>query len=98
MGIIVLTKIMLPCRQIDPLVFGDYPQSMRDALGDRLPKFTSEEKEELKNSFDFLGHNYYSAFYIKHVNPPENELERWFENDGGNIQLSKTEPTRLIFV
>eukprot|EP00250_Pteridium_aquilinum_P006361 c16304_g1_i1 orf=285-1916(-) len=69
--------------QIDPVVFGDYPKSMRDAVGDRLPKFTKEESEELKNSCDFLGHNYYTAYFIKNADVPKDPSQRWYGNDGG---------------
>lgn len=47
----------------DPLVFGDYPASMRKALGDRLPTFTKEQSELLKGSFDYLAINHYSSSY-----------------------------------
>lgn len=40
---------------------GDYPQSMREILGDRLPHFTSEEKEMIRGSSDFFGLNHYSS-------------------------------------
>lgn len=39
----------------DPIWHGDYPRSMREALGDRLPVFTDEEKVALVGSADFLG-------------------------------------------
>lgn len=47
----------------DPVYFGDYPASMRSRIGDRLPKFTDDEKEELKGSNDFFGLNHYSSQY-----------------------------------
>ncbi len=47
----------------DPIYFGDYPQVMKDRLGDRLPKFTEEEKELIKNSSDFFGLNHYTTMY-----------------------------------
>eukprot|EP01004_Peranema_trichophorum_P003377 NODE_2370_length_1601_cov_49.550744_g2037_i0.p1 GENE.NODE_2370_length_1601_cov_49.550744_g2037_i0~~NODE_2370_length_1601_cov_49.550744_g2037_i0.p1 ORF type:complete len:491 (+),score=100.98 NODE_2370_length_1601_cov_49.550744_g2037_i0:52-1524(+) len=47
----------------DPIVHGDYPQSMKEALGDRLPQFTVEEKIMLKGSVDFIGFNHYSSRY-----------------------------------
>ncbi len=28
----------------DPIYFGDYPESMKKNVGDRLPIFTNEEK------------------------------------------------------
>jgi beta-glucosidase len=45
----------------DPVVFGDYPACMRNALGDRLPRFTTEQSEMLQGSSDFLGLNHYST-------------------------------------
>ena len=38
----------------DPIWYGDYPQIMKDYIGDRLPSFTDEQKEDLKDSHDFL--------------------------------------------
>ena len=52
----------------DPFFFGDYPKEMRELLGDRLPKFTNKEREELMNgSTDFLGLNHYSTLYAANV-------------------------------
>ncbi|KAL5549714.1 hypothetical protein UlMin_004945 [Ulmus minor] len=48
-----------------PIIFGDYPQSMRLAVGNRLPNFTKTESKLLKGSFDFLGLNYYTANYAE---------------------------------
>ena len=49
---------------MDPLVFGDYPSSMRTLVGDRLPQFTKEQSELVKGSYDFIGLNYYTSFYV----------------------------------
>jgi len=48
---------------MDPITKGNYPKSMQSLVGNRLPKFSKEESEELKGSFDFLGLNYYSSSY-----------------------------------
>ncbi|CAE7742661.1 BGLU28, partial [Symbiodinium pilosum] len=48
----------------EPLYAGDYPELMRMRVGERLPKFTAEEKEALKGSNDFFALNCYSARYI----------------------------------
>lgn len=45
----------------DPVFKGDYPKVMRQRLGDRLPQFTKEDKEELMGSADFIGLNHYSS-------------------------------------
>jgi beta-glucosidase len=51
----------------DPLYkTGDYPESMRAQLGDRLPKFTPEESKLVLGSSEAYGMNSYTAFYIKH--------------------------------
>lgn len=47
----------------DPVYFGDYPQVMKDRLGDRLPEFTPEEAMMLKGSSDFFGLNHYTTMY-----------------------------------
>ena len=53
---------------MDPLTYGYYPRTMVDLLGPRLPKFTEEESHLLKKSYDFLGLNYYTGYYVKNVN------------------------------
>ncbi|KAG2309628.1 hypothetical protein Bca52824_029376 [Brassica carinata] len=49
---------------LDPLIFGDYPKTLRKNAGNRLPSFTRKQTEMIKNSFDFIGINYYSARYV----------------------------------
>ncbi|KAK2975113.1 hypothetical protein RJ640_000373 [Escallonia rubra] len=50
---------------MDPLYKGDYPDSMKDFLGCRLPTFTSEESQTVKGSYDFIALNYYTASYVR---------------------------------
>jgi beta-glucosidase len=50
---------------MDPLFFGDYPNSMRTRVGDRLPKFSAEEVALVKGSLDFVGINHYTTWYAK---------------------------------
>jgi beta-glucosidase len=57
----------------DPVYFGDYPQVMRERVGNRLPTFTEEEKKLLKGSSDFFGLNHYTTSYVLHVEEPEGE-------------------------
>ncbi|KAI5060344.1 hypothetical protein GOP47_0024764 [Adiantum capillus-veneris] len=66
---------------LDPILFGDYPSSMKTSVRTRLPVFTEDESKELKGSLDFIGLNYYTAYYVQ--NAPE-ELTpnlRWYETD-----------------
>ncbi|XP_023516689.1 furcatin hydrolase-like [Cucurbita pepo subsp. pepo] len=64
---------------LHPLVYGDYPVNML-AVGNRLPKFTDEERTLITNSFDFLGLNYYTANYAKD-NPNDVHPEPSYLND-----------------
>ncbi|KAH9321394.1 hypothetical protein KI387_016033, partial [Taxus chinensis] len=50
---------------LDPIVFGEYPSIMRKLVGKRMPKITEDLRHKLRGSFDFIGLNYYSAFYTK---------------------------------
>lgn len=42
---------------------GDYPEVMRERVGERLPEFTAEEKELLLGSSDFFGLNHYTTMF-----------------------------------
>ncbi|XP_031274813.1 beta-glucosidase 17-like [Pistacia vera] len=53
---------------VHPLVFGDYPKTMRYLVGNRLPNFTAQQSILVKGSLDFLGVNYYTANYAEDSN------------------------------
>ena len=57
----------------DPVWKGDYPAVMRERVGDRLPRFTAEEKNLLLGSSDFFGLNHYTTMYASE--PAEEESE-----------------------
>ncbi|KAL0364916.1 UNVERIFIED_CONTAM: Beta-glucosidase 4, partial [Sesamum angustifolium] len=63
---------------LDPICFGDYPETMREKLGDRLPKFSERHKELLKNSVDFIGLNHYTTRFVCHAtdNREDNDFYR----------------------
>ncbi|KAJ0039058.1 hypothetical protein Pint_23522 [Pistacia integerrima] len=48
---------------LDPVMFGDYPSSMRSRVGSRLPRFSKSEAALVKGSVDFVGINHYTTFY-----------------------------------
>ncbi|OVA18903.1 Glycoside hydrolase [Macleaya cordata] len=50
---------------MDPLFFGDYPSSMRNRAGSRLPRFSNAEAALVKGSLDFVGINHYTTYYAK---------------------------------
>ncbi|EPS65597.1 hypothetical protein M569_09176, partial [Genlisea aurea] len=52
---------------LEPLVYGDYPETMRTQVGDRLPKFTAQQSKTIKGSFDFIGLNYFTGVYAQHL-------------------------------
>lgn len=64
-----MCKFILFFRFTRPVIYGEYPESMRSSVGARLPKFTKAESERLKKSIDFLGVNYYTTYYAQHAEP-----------------------------
>ncbi|KAL6655346.1 hypothetical protein ACP70R_006172 [Stipagrostis hirtigluma subsp. patula] len=64
----------------DPIVHGDYPGTMRGYVGVRLPRFTAEQVKLVKGSYDFIGVNYYTAYFATAV-PPPNGLEQSYTGD-----------------
>lgn len=64
---------------------GEYPQSMRTQLGDRLPRFTPEEIKLVLGSSDFYGMNSYTSFYVKHKFTPPH-----IDDHSGNIDKLDT--------
>ncbi|POM69299.1 Hypothetical protein PHPALM_14422 [Phytophthora palmivora] len=47
---------------LSPLTTGDYPDVMRERIGDRLPSFTEEQSVLVKGSYDLLMLNYYASY------------------------------------
>ncbi|KAJ0231614.1 Beta-glucosidase 20 [Hirschfeldia incana] len=62
---------------LNPTTYGDYPQSMKDHVGDRLPEFTEAQKNKLKNSADFVGINYYNSLFALHGEEPDPSKPSW---------------------
>ncbi|KAI3948894.1 hypothetical protein MKX01_022308 [Papaver californicum] len=50
---------------MDPLIHGDYPESMKTRVGSRIPSFTESESELIKGSVGFIGINHYKTIYIQ---------------------------------
>ncbi|KAK1302794.1 Beta-glucosidase 44 [Acorus calamus] len=48
---------------LHPIVYGEYPKSMQELVGERLPKFSADEINMVKGSMDFVGINHYTSQY-----------------------------------
>jgi len=53
---------------------------MKDIVGHRLPKFTTEQKAKLKASTDFVGLNYYTSVFSNHLEKPDPSKPRWMQD------------------
>lgn len=73
------------CRFMDPLTFGNYPQSMRSLVGSRLPKFSKKQASLVKGSFDFLGLNYYTTYYAANASSGSNDRPYFFTDSLANL-------------
>ncbi|GJM92304.1 hypothetical protein PR202_ga08765 [Eleusine coracana subsp. coracana] len=51
---------------LDPIYFGDYPESMRQRVGKDLPTFSEKEREFIRDKIDFIGINHYTSRFIAH--------------------------------
>ncbi len=52
----------------DPIYLGDYPETMRLRLGERLPEISDEQRELIKGSSDFFGLNHYTTMLASESN------------------------------
>ncbi|XP_060064598.1 uncharacterized protein LOC132544951 [Ylistrum balloti] len=78
------------------LVNGDYPDVMKRQIANkseaqnlpnsRLPQFTSEEKQYLNGSADFIGLNFYTSDVIQHYEDPDLPLDYYSDID---VKISK---------
>ncbi|XP_048328931.2 beta-glucosidase 44 [Ziziphus jujuba] len=59
---------------IHPLTYGEYPKTMQEIVGDRLPKFTEDQVKLVKGSFDYLGINQYTSYYMYAPHTPPKAL------------------------
>ena len=60
----------------DPLYHGDYPASMRERVGDRLPTFTDEDRARIQGSCDFFGLNHYTTMLAAHQEGGSSKAEK----------------------
>ena len=70
---------------MDPLTNGDYPHSMQSLVKDRLPKFTKEQSKLVNGSFDFIGLNYYTAYYATYAPQPTGDRASYATDAAANL-------------
>ncbi|XP_073264135.1 beta-glucosidase 13 isoform X2 [Populus alba] len=74
---------------MDPLTNGDYPHTMRSLVGDRLPKFSREQSEMIKGSFDFLGLNYYTTNYAAYTPHSNSRNASYLTDSRANLSTER---------
>ncbi|KAB1224890.1 Beta-glucosidase 17 [Morella rubra] len=85
----LLSSFPFTCRYANPLTFGDYPETMRALVGDRLPKFTASQSEMVKGSLDFLGVNYYTARYADNITSSTGDYPSYTTDSHVNLTTEK---------
>ncbi len=83
----ILNVMFILIRIIEPLVFGDYPKSMRDLVKERLPIFSEEEKKMITGTLDFIGLNYYTSRYAIATAPAQYPRHRFDSLAYGSSKL-----------
>ncbi|MCD7468042.1 hypothetical protein HAX54_005829 [Datura stramonium] len=48
-----------------PLIFGDYPVTMKRRVEARMPTFTMQQSKQVKGAIDFIGLNHYNTKSVK---------------------------------
>ncbi|CAA6663448.1 unnamed protein product [Spirodela intermedia] len=96
---------------LDPLVFGDYPKSMKKIVGSKIPSITDSQSKQLKGSIDFIAINYYSSLYVSNDPTPKRGLQDfngdtsalfqsyllYLKDTYGNLPSTSMKMVRLIF-
>ncbi|XP_050504819.1 myrosinase 1-like isoform X1 [Diabrotica virgifera virgifera] len=77
----------------DPIYFGDYPEIMKTRIAtrsklegfieSRLPEFTEEQKERLKNTSDYFAVNSYDSYFAFAIPEPAIVLPPSLDADSG---------------
>ncbi|CAE6026083.1 unnamed protein product [Arabidopsis arenosa] len=88
-----------------PLTYGHYPAEMLEDVNIRLPEFTPEESEKLRTSLDFVGLNYYGAFFstpLASVNSSQLNYEtdlrvNWTDQQNHSPHLKSTSMGIVIY-
>ncbi|GJN14174.1 hypothetical protein PR202_gb00963 [Eleusine coracana subsp. coracana] len=78
---------------VNPLVYGDYPEIMKEVVGSRLPSFTKEQSEIIRGSTDFIGINHYTSVYVSDRSSSADSGLRDYNADiAATFRFSKSDP------
>lgn len=66
---------------MDPIYFGDYPETMRAHVGERLPQFLPDDISLLRGSVDFIGLNHYTSRWVTSQPRPNDPATSTFWDD-----------------
>ncbi|KAH0905191.1 hypothetical protein HID58_044694 [Brassica napus] len=80
---------------LEPITHGDYPQTMKDSIGARLPSFTDEQKDKLKGSCDFVGVNYFTSAFVAHVEDVDQEKPSWEADSRFKLHLQNPDGYKI---
>ncbi|KAK1281368.1 Beta-glucosidase 22 [Acorus gramineus] len=84
---------------INPLVFGDYPETMKKRAGSRIPTFTKCQSKKLMKSFDFIGINHYTTIYISdNIDDSNTGLRDYYEDMSVVTSVSRNETPSGQFI
>ncbi|XP_050211257.1 vicianin hydrolase-like [Mercurialis annua] len=72
-----------------PITYGDYPETMKNLVGNRLPKFTKKESELVKGSLDYLGVNYYTTNFVSNNPVPATANHSWNTDSQTILSVAK---------
>ena len=94
----------------NPIMTGDYPEVMKQRIGDRLPKFNETQKAKIKGAADFFALNHYFSWitedgghvnrttYEDDVNTTDSHKPEWKESDIGFSIVPEGMHDILIFI
>ena len=72
-------------RFLEPVLYGDYPTSMKEIVGSRLPSFTEEESMRIRGSVDFIGLNAVTTIYVTNDDNRNVSVPGYFEDWGTKL-------------
>ncbi|KAG6555728.1 hypothetical protein Mapa_002966 [Marchantia paleacea] len=75
---------------LDPLVYGDYAKILKSFAGSILPVFSAEESQLIRQSFDFLGVNHYTSYYVTDKPTDEFVIASTYFPDSASIYYGNT--------